>query len=252
MCPSLRHLRRFSAPRFWPISPKEYVWTVKPSPGPHPKDRCFPLLIILRDILHYAKTAREARRILAEGKVKVDGVVRRNYKFPVGLMDVIEIVPTGEFFRVVPHPVKVLTLHPISKEEAQYKLVRIENKTTVKGGHIQLNLHDGRNILIRVKDPMNPVEARPYTTLDTLLIKVPSQEIVKHIKLRPGVYAIVVWGENVGRVGRIISIEQFFKRRQAIVTLRSPSGEEFRTILDYVFPIGEDKPVISLPEECFK
>ncbi|OYT47886.1 MAG: 30S ribosomal protein S4e, partial [Desulfurococcales archaeon ex4484_42] len=66
-----RHLKRLAAPDFWPILKKEYVWTVKPSPGPHPIERSIPLLIIVRDILGYAETAREARRLIAEGHFKV-------------------------------------------------------------------------------------------------------------------------------------------------------------------------------------
>ncbi|MHA1832356.1 MAG: 30S ribosomal protein S4e, partial [Candidatus Baldrarchaeia archaeon] len=45
-----RHLKRLPAPRFWPIHKKEFKWTVRPSPGPHPMNRCLPLLLIVRDI----------------------------------------------------------------------------------------------------------------------------------------------------------------------------------------------------------
>jgi len=247
---SLRHLKRHAAPAWWPIPRKEYTWTVKPSPGPHPIDRCIPLLIIVRDILKYAKTAREARRLIAEGHFKVDGRVRKDYKFPVGLMDVLEVVDTEEYYRIVPHPVKFLTLHKIDKEEASFKLCRIENKTVVTEGHIQLNLHDGRNHLVRVNNPLNP-EEDVYRTYDVVKIAVPKQEILDHIKCEEGVLAITIGGKNVGRVGRITRIEQFFKRRDAVVTLKSDKGKEFRTNLKYVFPIGQDEPLISLPEEVF-
>jgi len=247
---SLRHLRRSLAPSFWPILRKEYTWTVKPSPGPHPLHRCIPLGIVLRDVLGYARTMREARRILGEGKVRVDGRVVRDYKFPVGLMDVLELA-SGETYRVVPHPVKFMVLHPIGKEEATFKLLRVEGKTTVKGGHIELHFHDGRNYLIRVADPRNPVED-VYKTYDVVKMAIPDQEILDHIKMDVGVMAIVIDGRNVGRVGTVTEINQIFKRSRAIVTLKSPSGGEFRTILDYVFPIGVEEPLISVPEECFK
>ncbi len=246
-----RHLTRFAAPAFWPILRKEYHWTVKPSPGPHPIDRCIPLLILIRDVLGYAKTAREARRIIAEGHIKVDGRVRRNYKYPVGLMDVIEIVDTGETFRMIPYPVKHLIPHPILKEEASFKLCRIENKTTVKGGHIQLNLHDGRNVLIRVSDPTNPVED-VYSTLDTLKLGLPEQQILDHVKMEPGAIAIVAGGRNVGRVGRIIDVKKGIRRYRSIVTLEDVKGEKFQTSLDYIFVIGKDEPLITLPEGAWK
>ena len=242
-----RHLTRHAAPAFWPILRKEWHWVVKPSPGPHPIERCLPLLIIVRDILGYAKTAREARKIIAQGQIKVDGKVRRNYKYPVGLMDVLEIVKTNKFYRVIPYPVKYMILHEISPEEAKYKLARIENKTTVKGGHIQLNLHDGRNILIRVSDPTNP-EEDVYKTFDVLKINIPDQQILDHYKFEVGSVAIVTDGRNVGRVGRIVEITEMFKRRRNIVTLEDKNGDRFQTIQDYIFVIGKDKPEISLPE----
>ncbi|WFO75807.1 30S ribosomal protein S4e [Desulfurococcaceae archaeon MEX13E-LK6-19] len=242
-----RHLKALAAPRFWPILRKEYKWAVKPSPGPHPISRSIPLLIIVRDILKYAKTAREARRLIAEGHFKVDGRVRKNYKYPVGLMDVLEVVDTGETYRMVPVPVKVMRLLPIEKEEATFKLCRIENKTTVKGGHIQLNLHDGRNHLIRVADPTNPVED-VYDTLGTVKLAIPNQEILDYVPLKEGVIAIIAGGRNVGRVGRIVSIKKGIRRFRSIVTLEDKNGNKFQTSLDYVFPIGVEEPLIKLPE----
>lgn len=242
-----KHLKALAAPRFWPILRKEYKWAVKPSPGPHPINRSIPLLIIVRDILKYAKTGREARKLIAEGHFKVDGRIRRSYKYPVGLMDVLEVVDTGEAYRMVPVPVKVMSLLPIDKEEAKFKLCRIENKTTVKGGHVQLNLHDGRNHVIRVSDPTNPVED-VYDTLGTVKLSIPKQEIHDYIPLKEGVIAIIAGGRNVGRVGRIVSIKRGMRRFRSIVTLEDKNGNKFQTSLDYVFPIGVEKPLIKLPE----
>ncbi|MCE4610653.1 MAG: 30S ribosomal protein S4e [Desulfurococcales archaeon] len=246
-----RRLKSLAAPRFWPILRKEYKWTVKPRPGPHPAERSLPLLLIVRNVLGYAQTAREARKLIAEGHFKVDGRVRKDYKFPVGFMDVIEVVDTGEAYRFIPYPVKYFKLHPIPGEEASLKPVRIENKTTVKGGHIQLNLHDGRNILIRVKDPRKPVED-VFKTMGTLLITVPRQEIKEYIPFQKGSLAIIIGGRNVGRVGRIVDVKPGWGRKRTLVTLEDASGNLFQTILDYVFVIGSGKPVISLPEGAWK
>jgi len=246
-----KHLKRLAAPAFWPILRKEYKWVVKPIPGPHPIERCLPLLIIIRDVLNYAETAKEARRIIAEGKIKIDGKIRRNYKFPVGLMDVIEIVPTKEFFRVVPHSVKSMTLVRISEEEAKFKLCKIENKTTVKKGHIQLNLHDGRNVIIKVRDPTNPVEDK-YKTIGTLKLSIPEQEILEYIPFEKEKLAIVIGGRNVGRVGRIVDIQQGIGRKRTLVTLEDLEGNKFQTTLDKIFIIGDNKPLITIPEGVWR
>ncbi|RLG66277.1 30S ribosomal protein S4e, partial [archaeon] len=168
-----------------------------------------------------------------------------NYKYPVGLMDVIEITTTGEFYRVVPHRQKFLWPIKIDHKEANLKLCRIENKVTVKGGHIQLNLHDGRNILIRVANPMNP-EEDVYRTFDSLLIEIPEQNILNHVKLDLGTMVVVVDGRNVGRMGKIKSITPVFKRKNYLVELEDSNGVRFSTILKYVFPVGIDKPLVTV------
>lgn len=241
-----RHLKRLPAPPFWPIHVKEAKWTVKPHPGPHPIGACIPLLIIVRDILGYAKTAREAKIAISEGKVKVDGKVRRDRKFPVGLMDVVEVFGVESPFRVLPVYGKGLTLVEIPKEEAKFKLCRIQDKTTVKGGHIQLNLHDGRNLLIKVKNPRAP-EEDVYKTKDTVQLSLPEGELAGHLKFEEGAYALVTAGANVGRHGRIVEIVEGTATRPPMVSLEDSSGR-FQTIADYAFVIGREKPVIKVAE----
>jgi len=70
-------LKRKPAPRFWPIHRKEAIWIVRPSPGGHSLEKCLPLSLVLRDILEVAETRKEAKKIISQGKVFVDGKVRR-------------------------------------------------------------------------------------------------------------------------------------------------------------------------------
>jgi small subunit ribosomal protein S4e len=99
---SRKHLKRFKAPKHWPIHPKENKWTTKPNAGPHAIEESLPLLLIVRDILGVADNAREAKRIINNGEILVDGRARKDYKFPVGFMDVIEIPKTENIYRVLP------------------------------------------------------------------------------------------------------------------------------------------------------
>jgi small subunit ribosomal protein S4e len=241
-------LKRKPAPRFWPIHRKEFVWVVKPSPGPHSLESCLPLTIILRDILEFAKTRKEAKTIVSQGKIYVDGNVRREDDFPVGLMDVISITDVDKQFRILPSK-KGLILHPIGKDEASFKLCRIENKKIVKNGHVQLNLHDGSNILVKVADPKNPQED-VYETLDTVKISLPNRQILEHIKLKENNFAIITGGKNIGKYGRIVTIESAKgkKRRNTLTVIEDEKGNRYQTILSFVFVIGEKEPLISLPE----
>ncbi|HDI52911.1 MAG TPA: 30S ribosomal protein S4e [Candidatus Bathyarchaeota archaeon] len=234
-----RHMKREKTPPFWPIHRKEHVWAVRPSPGPHPIEASIPLLVILRDMLGYAKTRKEAKRLIKEGKILVDGRPRRDERFPVGLMDVVEIPDTGEAYRMLPAKGRRLTLHPIDGEERGFKLCRIIGKTTLKGGRTQLNLHDGRNIHL-------PDGGDQYRVNDVLKLAIPHQEILDHIRFEPGVIALVVGGRSAGAVGKLREIGSEPGRwRTAAIETR---GGEVRTLLKYVFAIGREEPLISLPE----
>jgi small subunit ribosomal protein S4e len=241
-------LKRKPAPRFWPIHRKEFAWTVKPSPGSHASENCLPLAIVMRDTLGFAKTRREAKKIVTQGKVRVDGQVRRDDGFPVGLADVVSIPDVEKSFRVLPSA-KGLILQPIDREEAKFKLCRIEDKKVVRNKGIQLNLHDGSNVLFRVVDLKNPKED-VYETLDTVKIGLPEKQIIESIKMKEKDYAIITGGKNVGRHGNIVEIEKAVgkKRRNALVTIEDGKANRYQTILNFVFAIGETQPLISLPE----
>ncbi|MDH5815592.1 MAG: 30S ribosomal protein S4e [Candidatus Nezhaarchaeota archaeon] len=239
-----RGLKRYAMPAWWPVPVKEYVWAPKPSPGPHSLERSIPLLIVLRDILKLAESAREVKYILRSGAVKVDGVVRKDYRFPVGLMDVIEIEKENLVFRLLSRPGKFLDLVPIPENEKHFKLCRIENKTTVKGGHIQLNLHDGSNILVRVSNPQKPVED-VYRTFDVVKVSLPDRNILEHYPFEPGNLALVISGKKVGRIGRIVEVKGGPMRENKIVTLEH-ENERFDVGYLTVFVIGRDSPAITL------
>jgi len=243
-----KHLKRLPAPTFWPIHRKEFKWVIKPKPGPHKKHRSFPLLLILREMLGLANNRKEAHHLLSEKHVKVDGVIRRKDNYSVGLMDVLEIPFINKAYRILPMRRKGLGLHNIDEEEKSFKLCKIMNKTYLRGGNLQLNLHDGYNILLKINDPNSAVED-VYKTHDVLKIGIPGSEILDHLTFNVGVLAIVENGKHVGRWGEIVAIEKRETFHPSIITLKDLEDNQFETILDYVFPIGKDEPLISLPKK---
>ena len=72
------------------------------------------LLIVVRDILKVADNAREAKIIINNGDILVDGRARKDYKFPVGFMDVISLPKSKKVYRVLPDHKGRLVLHSIS------------------------------------------------------------------------------------------------------------------------------------------
>jgi len=241
-------LKRKPAPRFWPIHRKEFQWIVRPSPGPHSLEKCLPLSVVLRDILGVAETRKEAKKIISQGKVYVDGKVRRKDDFPVGLMDVISMPDLKKFYRILPSH-KGLFLNSINKEEASFKLFRVEGRTIVKNGASQIALHDGSNMLVKVEDPESPPEV-VYETFDTLKVGLPEKQVLDQLKTKKGNVAIITGGKNIGKQGKIVEIEktEAKKRRNALVVIEDEKGNRYQTILDFVFSIGGAKSLVSLPE----
>ena len=94
------HQKRISVPRSWPTHKKDHFWVVKTNPGTHNYDQSVPLTVVIRDMLKLADTNREVIRVLHEGGVQVDGIVRRNFKFPVGFFDVVTIPAIGKSYRL--------------------------------------------------------------------------------------------------------------------------------------------------------
>ncbi len=237
------HLKRLAAPPHLRISAKEAIFTVCPSPGPHPKYECIPLLLIVRDYLKYAERAEEARKIISAGKILVDGKPVKDYKFPVGLMDVISVPETGENYRVLPVYRRGLDLIEIPREESGLKLGKIIKKMHVPGGHLQITLHDGRNI--RFKEVTDDI--RQYSTKDTLKITIPSQVILGYLRLEEGKYGLLIKGPKQGLHGEIIEIRRDVTYpAKPLIKLKSGT-DEVSSLLDYVMVIGEEEPWIKLP-----
>ncbi|MEN2974588.1 MAG: 30S ribosomal protein S4e [Candidatus Caldarchaeales archaeon] len=238
------HLKRLASPPHLKIKVKEHVFTVAPSSGPHRKDECIPLLLLIRDYLGYAENAGEAKKIIKMGEIYVDGRIVRDYKYPLGLMDVVSIPKTGENYRILPIYRRGLSPIEIPREESGIKLGRVIRKMHVSGARLQFTLHDGRNILFREASE----DARRINTKDTLKISVPSQTILDHIKLEEGFYGLIVRGPKQGLYGLIAEIKRDVPYpSKATVKLSGTQIGEVSTILDYLMVIGREKPEISMP-----
>jgi len=234
-----RHMKRHMSPKFWPIHRKAYAWAVKPKPGPHAAEVSIPLIVVLRDFLGYAKTSKEARMLIHQGKVIVDGRPRKDPRYSVGLMDVIEIPDSNESFRVLPEHGGRFILHNIPQEEAEFKLCRIIGKKTINRGKTQLNLHDGRNLLLE-----NGGSA--YSVNDIIKIHLPDQEIIEKIEFKAGVRTIITGGRSQGQYGILMDFgTEPGKKKTA--TIRTLDNEDVRTLSQYVFAVGTDTSIISLP-----
>jgi len=188
------YLKRYNAPKSWLIDRKEYRLISKPNPGPHPLARGISLGLILKQ-LGFGQTANEVRKILNTKQVLVDGRKVSEPRHPVGLFDTIEIPDVKKAFQITIDLKGRLTVRPA--ENAKQKACKIVGKTVVRGGKLQVNLIDGRNILTNDKVNVG----------DTLVLELPSQKIVKHLKLDKGASILLTSGRFVGNTAKVDNVE---------------------------------------------
>ncbi|NHI93122.1 MAG: 30S ribosomal protein S4e [Candidatus Lokiarchaeota archaeon] len=244
-----KYLKRMAAPKFWPILRKKAKWSYRPMPGPHSRENCIPLGVLIRDVLKLAETRREVKYILSNDNILIDGRVRKELNFPVGLMDIVEIPKIEKYYRIVPFERKGLLPLEINSSEKNFKLCKIINKTILKGNILQLNLHDGKNILIKEPDSeedKDPLQELEFKTKDVLKISLPDQKILDHYSFEENKIVIVQSGRFLGKHGKIIEINKRFGANASTITLQDDE-EKFQTLMEYGFIIGRAKPDISLP-----
>lgn len=230
-----KHMKRLVAPRRWGVPRKKSTWVTKPNPGPHAVQESVPLLMVVRDMLQLCDTGREARHLVSAREIMVDGRIVNDRKFPVGFMDVVTVSKTGDNYRMLIDTHGRFKMTPIAPEEAKSKLVRIEDKTVVPGGKFQLNLHDGRNMLL---------EKNKYGTGDVLKIELPTQKVLKHIALKEGVLVLLMGGSHPGALATVESFETKMGSGQNFVSFK----EGFSTVQGHVFAVGAKSPEIKLLE----
>jgi small subunit ribosomal protein S4e len=230
-----KHIKRMAAPSSWAVPRKTSYWVTKPRAGPHGVEESMPLLSVVRDMLKLCDNSREARFIIGSRMITVDGKVVTDYKYPVGLMDVVTVVKAKQSYRMLVDYKAKLKLVQIDDIEKDWKLARIDNKTVISKGKVQINLHDGRNLLLP-KDQ--------YKTGDVLKIELPTQKIVKAFKLEKGSLALLIGGSHPGTVQTIDSYDIKRGSSPNIVTFK----EGFSTVKENVFVVGDKAAEIKVPE----
>ena len=219
-------MKRLAMPRSWPLPRKTSIWVTKAAPGAHTLELCMPVVVVIRDILGYAKSTREVRHILHNNLVSIDGRICKDSRRGVGFMDVLTL--GEENYRCIVDQKGILRYRQISKKEAETKVCRINGKTTVKGGKTQLHLHDGRNILTE--------DAGEYNTGDSLVLALPSQEIKEHIRFSDGIKCYLTGGAHVGEFAEV---SEYIVKRSSMPN--EVQFADFGTVMSNVFAIGKQK-----------
>lgn len=225
------HLKSLYAPKTWKIKRKKEIFVTKPMSSGQKREFVLPLNIIFKDFLKYCKTSKEVRLILNEKNVTIDGIRIKEPHASLGLFSVLTIVDSDEYYRLTINTNGKLELRKIDKKEAEIKPCKIRNKKVIGKDKVQINMDDGRNILLKKND---------YKTGDSLIISIPKQEIKEHIPLEKGTIIILTGGKHVGATGIIEMIDG--KK----ITFTDDKKQMQQTEKRYAFATGVKKPSITV------
>ncbi|MDO8508422.1 MAG: hypothetical protein Q7S27_01930 [Nanoarchaeota archaeon] len=150
-----------------------------------------PVVIAVRDMLKMARTTADVKKMIHQKLLKINGRNVRDHRESIKLFNLFEadkhyilsLLPTGKF----------------SLEHAKEKdsrLCKVINKTLVKNNSIQLNFHDGSNILSKT----------PISVGDSLYLDL-SSKIKKHLPLEKGKEVMIIKGKYLGLKGKVESLE---------------------------------------------
>jgi len=174
----------------------------------HPRESV-PVVIAVRDMLKFATTTKEVKKMINSGLLKINGKLVKDHRESIRLFNIFE---AGKTYKLTLLPTHRFTLEEI--KPTKERLCKVKSRKLLKGNKIQVNLHDGSNVL--TKDKIN--------VCDSIYLDF-SGKITKHIPMEKGKDGFVISGKYTGTSGKVQSVEDKkvkikFKDKEAVLASR--------------------------------
>ena len=188
------HANRRSIPKTWPVPKKAHPYIHVPKSS-NKKEHSISLVVILRDMLKKSRNFKETKKIIRSGEIKVNGKVRKNEKFGVGLFDILEIPKLNKSYTLTLTQGNILELKEI--KENKLKIAKVLGKKIQNKNIIQINLLGGINIISKEKINLN----------DSVIVDLSKNQIAKIIPLKKDALVFITSGKWVGKTAKIENIK---------------------------------------------
>jgi small subunit ribosomal protein S4e len=209
------HLKRLNAPDAWHVAKKTTKFITKTAPGPH-NANALPVAVWLRDHMGFARNMKEAKQILSQRDLIINGKPCRDPRMGIGIFDIIALPKIGKYFRMLRGKNGRHKTVEIDAESAKSRLCKIQDKTVIPGGKVQLNLRYGANI----------IADNTYKPNDSIVISLNPEDRFK-------IARIIDIVKTPGSVPNRIILED------------EKTQERFDTILPYIYMVGRERPAIA-------
>ena len=183
----MAYLTRTQASRNLPVERKGTKYIARAAS--HVKNGV-PVIIAVRDMLKLANTTKEVKHLVRNKLIKINGKQVKDVKESVRLFNILEI---DKKYMLSILPTRRFEFVEVKDDS---RLCKVTNKKTLKNNKVQLNFHDGSNVIS--KDKINVGDS---VVLDL------KGKISKIISLEKGKNIFVISGRSVGLGGKIKEVE---------------------------------------------
>lgn len=181
------HLIRANVTPLVPIARKGTQYVARPRS--HHRSS-ITVLGAVRDMLKIAHTTREVQVLIKQKSLMVNGRAVRDYHEPLHLFTLLD---ADKRYNVVINTAGRFVLEPTT---AKTRIAKVIGKKMLRGKVIQVNFHDGTNLLTKDK-----VIVGNSAEIDF------DNKVVRWIALDKGAHVFVRSGSSLGQSGKITSIE---------------------------------------------
>lgn len=217
----MAHRKRLSAPKHYKIARKQNTY-ISDMKGSRSRENAIPTVLLLRDVLEYAETEKEAKKIVKEGELLRNNKPVRDIKEGIGILDIVEIPKTEEKYRAI-RKGKYIEFIPVERKEI---VAKITDKS-IEGEEFIYRLHNGENY--RTKDE--------YQTGNSLIFE---DNSVEEVELEEETKTLVIKGKHAGKTGEIQEINRRGRNKD---TATIENSENFETQTENLVAIKNNTEV---------
>jgi small subunit ribosomal protein S4e len=171
-----------------PISRKGPKYVARPSSH---LSEAVPVVVAIRDMLKLAMTSKEVKIMINKKLLEINNRPVKDVRESIKIFNVLKADKN--------YTLSILPTHRYTLKETKTtdRLCKIINKKLLKNNKIQLNLHDGSNVLSDKKE----ILVGDSITIDS------KSKIKSHTKLKEGAKAFIIKGKYAGSEGKITKRE---------------------------------------------
>ncbi len=222
-----RHMKSLTTSRYASIQRKAHgKYLMKPAAGRHHLQDCIPLALLLLKGSFVDKT-EDAKRSLRLGQVTVNGKTVREPKYPVGLGDVVDVIPAKRSLQLGINQRGQISIADSERGKHARRVCKIVGKYTTRKNVTMVRLHDGANLDVKAAVKVN----------DSVLLD-SKNAIEKILPLKEGANCLIINGVHVGARGSIAELKGGHMHKSASAVINSEKGERIETLVKNLMVIS--------------